>query len=302
MAPTEQKDKRMEHETQSSLIESIGRVELRVRDIDGALGFYRDIVGLEVVDKGADHASLAAPGGPVVLQLSSDGVDAPTKRDATGLYHTAIRFPDRAALANALARLVNAGYAIGASDHGVSEALYIDDPDGNGVELYRDRPRDQWPPPNTQYRTPMFNAPLDLQGLLGDADHGARKGAAPSTDIGHVHLQVSDLATSGAFYVGILGLDLMAEFPGQAGFFSSGGYHHHVGANTWHSRNGSAAPKNHAGLERIVFNVTEEELQKVQLRLTETGHPVTERDNGLVVADPDGIELCFTSEAGSLRT
>ncbi len=297
----------MHHGTQSSLIDSIGRVELRVRDIDGALGFYRDIVGLEVVDKDADHAALSAPGSPVVLKLSSDGVDAVAKREATGLYHTAIRFPDRTALANALARLAEANYRIGASDHGVSEALYIDDPDGNGVELYRDRPRDQWPAPNTEYRTPMFNSPLDLHGLLDDAGDGAgdgaTKGAAPGTDIGHVHLQVSDLERTHAFYVDVLGLDLMAEFPGQAGFFSSGGYHHHIGGNTWHSRHGSAAPKNHAGLERIVFNVSADELEKARLRLTETGHPVTGDGNELIVADPDGIELRFvTSEARPPRT
>lgn len=290
----------MEHRTQSSLIDSIDHVELRVRDIDRALEFYRDIVGLEVVDKSADSASLSAPDGPVVLMLLSEGVDAPAQREATGLYHTAIRFPDRTALANALARLVRAGYRIGASDHGVSEALYIDDPDGNGVELYRDRPRDQWPPPNTQYRTPMFNAPLDLEGLLDDADGGvadggSTEGTAPATDIGHVHLQVSDLETTRAFYVDVLGLDLMAEFPGQAGFFSSGGYHHHLGANTWHSRNRGAAPRNHAGLERIVFITTTAELQKARLRLAEHGSGVSGDDETLVVHDPDGIALHFVT-------
>ena len=283
----------MDQMTTSRLIDSIARVDLRVRDIDAALGFYSDIAGLEVTDKGADHASLSAPGGPVVLELSSDGVDAPAIRESTGLYHTAIRFPDRAALANALARLAENGFRIGASDHGVSEALYIDDPDGNGVEFYRDRPRDQWPAPNTQYRTPMFNAPLDLHGLLEDADDGARAGAAPGTDIGHVHLQVGDLERTRAFLVDVLGLDLMAEFPGQAGFFSSNDYHHHLGANTWHSRHRSPAPKNHAGLERIVFNTSPDELDKARLRLGEHGHPVSGDDNTLVVSDPDGIELVF---------
>jgi catechol 2,3-dioxygenase len=285
--------------TQSTLIDSIANVELRVRDIEEALGFYRDIAGLQVVDKDAEQATLSAPGGPVVLVLRSTGVDSPARRDATGLYHTAIRYPDRGALANALARLVSAGYRIGASDHGVSEALYIDDPDGNGVELYRDRPRDQWPPPNTQYRTPMFNAPLDLDGLLEDAGKDAPDGAAPGTDIGHVHLQVSDLESTRAFLVDVLGLDLMAEFPGQAGFYSSNDYHHHLGANTWHSRHRSAAPKNHAGLERIVFNVSPGELDKARLRLTQTGHAVSGSDEELIVADPDGIALHFVATSGA---
>lgn len=291
----EEKEQPVDQVPTSTLIESIARVDLRVRDIDTALGFYRDVVGLEVTDKGADHASLSAPGGPVVLQLSSVGVDAPAMRESTGLYHTAIRFADRTALANALARLADNGYRIGASDHGVSEALYIDDPDGNGVELYRDRPRDQWPAPNTQYRTPMFNAPLDLHGLLHDADDGARGGAAAGADIGHVHLQVSDLEATRAFLVDVLGLDLMAEFPGQAGFFSSNDYHHHLGANTWHSRHGSAAPKNHAGLDRIVFNTTPGQLDKARSRLEENGHPGAGDDKSLVVNDPDGIELVFTT-------
>ena len=281
--------------TQSTLIDSIANVELRVRDIEEALGFYRDIAGLQVVDKDAEQATLSAPGGPVVLVLRSTGVDSPARRDATGLYHTAIRYPDRGALANALARLVSAGYRIGASDHGVSEALYIDDPDGNGVELYRDRPRDQWPAPNTQYRTPMFNAPLDLQGLLGAADDGAPTTAAPDTDIGHVHLQVSDLERTRAFLVDVLGLDLMAEFPGQAGFYSSNDYHHHLGANTWHSRHRSAPPKNTAGLERVVFNTSPDELDKARLRLGEHGYSVSGDDETLVVDDPDGIELVFTT-------
>lgn len=277
----------------STLIERIDHADLRVRDIEQALGFYRDVAGLDVVEQGPNHAALAAPGGAAIIHLISEGVDAPADRNGPGLYHTAIRYRDRKSLANALARLVKAGYRIGAADHGVSEALYVDDPDSNGVELYRDRPREQWPKPASGERVAMTLDPLDLNALLEEASEGLH---SAGTDIGHVHLEVSDLARTIDFYTEALGLDLMAEYGDQAGFFSSRGYHHHLGANTWHSRGSKPAPKNHAGLERIVFHVeTKRELDDTRKRLEDHGHGVTASDNELVVHDPDGIELRFVT-------
>jgi catechol 2,3-dioxygenase len=289
----EQRSDRGASET-STLIERIDHVVLRVRNIERALGFYRDIAGLEVLDSSQTTAELAPPGGTAILELVSEGVDSPADRRGPGLYHTAIRYKDRAALANALARLVPAGYRIGASDHGVSEALYIDDPDGNGVELYRDRPRDQWPEPAPGERVGMTLEPLDLQALLNEARDPEEH--PTGTDIGHVHLEASDLAQTIDFYVNGLGLDLMAKYGDQAGFFSSRGYHHHLGANTWHSLGQRPAPKNHAGLERIVFGVeTAAELGAAKESLEGYGHAVTLTGNELVVHDPDGIELHFVT-------
>jgi catechol 2,3-dioxygenase len=283
----------MAQRTTSTLIERIDHVVLRVRDIDRSLSFYRDVAGLEVVESSDSTTALAAPGGDAILRLTSEGVDSPANRNGPGLYHTAIRYRDRKSLANALRRLVEAGYRIGASDHGVSEALYVDDPDGNGVELYRDRAREQWPAPAPGEKVAMTLEPLDLQALLQDATDEVR---SEGTDVGHVHLEVSDIHRSIDFYTRVLGLDLMAEYGDQAGFFSSRGYHHHLGANTWHSLGRKPAPKNHAGLERIVFRVeTRDELDDAENRLVDHGAEVTRTDNELVVGDPDEIELRFVT-------
>jgi catechol 2,3-dioxygenase len=278
----------------STLIDHVHRVDLRVREIDSSIGFYRDLAGLEVAETDGGRASLRAPGGQVVLMLDSNGVDAPADHRATGLFHTAIRYPDRLALAHALARIAGAGHRVGAGDHGVSEALYLDDPDGNGVELYRDRPREEWPAPGPGERVRMYTHPVDLNGLLRESEAaGSTPSAAPpGTQIGHVHLQVSDLDRTISFYVDGLGLDLMARLGDQAAFFSSNGYHHHVGANAWNSRGRGPAPPNHAGLERVVFHVGDpDELERVEVRLMGTEHPVKSDDDELIVRDADDIEL-----------
>jgi catechol 2,3-dioxygenase len=281
----------------STLIAHIERVDLRVTDVDRSLGFYRDVVGLTVAEKAEGTVALAPPGGPALLKLSSGGVTGPADNGATGLFHVAIRFPGKAELGDALARLVAAGYEIGAGDHGVSEALYIDDPDGNGIELYYDRPRDQWPAPTGDALVGMTTGPVDLQGLLdaGRSNAAVGDGAAPGTDVGHVHLQVAEIERTVRFYVEELGLDLTQRFGGQAAFLSSNGYHHHIGANTWSSRGGSPARSDRAGLDRIVFAVgSENVLEHARLRLQEHGRR-TSGDEGreLVVEDPDGIELRF---------
>ena len=282
--------------TSSTLIDHIERVDLRVRDIDASLAFYRDIVGLEVADRFDSRASLRAPGGPVMLTLDSTGVIAPAKRDATGLFHIAIRFPTRPALGDALARLASARLEIGAGDHLVSEALYIDDPDGNGVELYRDRPEDEWPEPQGDMIVPMATLPVDLEGVLaeGHGEGAVSQPAAEGTDVGHVHLQVSDVGETTRFFTEVLGLDLIARLGSQAGFYSSNGYHHHIGGNTWNSRHGSPAGPEHAGLGRVVFSVREtDELETLKLRLAEHGVTTEEVGGELVVRDPDRIEFHF---------
>jgi catechol 2,3-dioxygenase len=283
----------------SRLIDHIARVDLRVSDIESSLRFYRDIVGLEVAEQDDRHASLRAPGGPVFFTLDSTGIDAPRIPQSAGLFHNAILFPDRAALGDALARLAASGMAIGAGDHAVSEALYIDDPDGNGVELYRDRPEDEWPAPTDTMMVPMVTDPVDLRGVLesGRGEAAVGQPAAEGTGMGHVHLQVSDLAETVRFYDEELGLDLTGRLGGHAGFFSSNGYHHHLGANTWNSRGSALAPANTPGLQRIVFSVTDvEELEKARLRLGESGR-VTKGTEGvdLFVDDPNGVELVFVA-------
>ena len=278
----------------SNLIDHIARVDLRVQDVERSLQFYRDVVGLEVPEH-QDRVALRSPGGPVFLTLDSRGVDGPADPTAAGLFHIAIRFPSKQALGDALARLAAAHIEIGAGDHAVSEALYIDDPDGNGVELYYDRPADQWPAPTEDMMVPMITAAVDLHGLLaaGSGEDAIGQRAAEGTDMGHVHLQVANIDDAVSFYEAALGLDLTARMGSSAAFFSSNGYHHHIGANSWRSRNGRPAQKNHAGLARVVFAVADtDQVSSARTHLSDRGFEVSSgSDGGVVVEDPAGVEI-----------
>jgi catechol 2,3-dioxygenase len=279
----------------SSLIDGIARVDLRVRDIPTAVAFYIKVVGLEASEIGDTSASLSSPGAPVILRLDSAGVNSAADPRATGLFHTAFRFPTRPSLGDALARIVRAGLPVSAGDHLVSEALYIDDPDGNGVELYWDRPVEEWPPPSGDALIPMATLPVDLENLYAGRGESAPGEPAPrGTDIGHVHLQVSDVEETRRFYVEVLGLDLTARLGGSAAFLSSKGYHHNIGANSWRSHGGRAAPPNRAGLAKVVFAVSdaaELELLARRLRERESQENIAEKE--ITLLDPDGIELQF---------
>jgi catechol 2,3-dioxygenase len=178
---------------------------------------------------------------------------------AAGLFHTAFRFRDRAALAAALRRtaLELQHPLTGASDHGVSEALYLDDPDGLGIELYRDRPVDEWPEAGPEERVHMFTAPLDLDDLLAADSDAAAEIASLGVDIGHVHLKVADVDAAAAFWTDTVGMDLMQRFGPDAVFCGQDGYHHHIGANTWASRGEKLEPKEGPGLERVAIYADE---------------------------------------------
>ena len=284
----------------SRIIEAIRRVDLRVVDVDEALGFYNGVAGLEIADKSHDHAALRSPGGQPLLTLNSDGVTSPAAKRAAGLFHTAFRYPTRSSLGEALARLVAAGYRIGAGDHGVSEALYIDDPSGNGVELYWDRPRDQWPAPAPGERVRMYTEPVDLESLLREAGPNDPPAATTpaGTDIGHVHLQATDIDETVGFYRDVLGFDLMTMFANQAAFLSAQGYHHHIGANVWNSRGQGPTSREHAGLSRVVFAMTgASEMDALARRLSGSGIEPGEDNEGVTVRDPNGVELQFAVAA-----
>jgi catechol 2,3-dioxygenase len=222
---------------------SMGTVRLTVSDIDRARAFYQGALGLTPVElENGDVALGTGAEARALVELHGDSGAPRLDRRATGLFHLAILMPSRPELALALARLAEARWPLdGASDHLVSEALYLSDPDGNGIEIYRDRPRQEWPVRDGQLQ--MATLPLDLRDLAGElADGEARElAAAPGTHMGHVHLQVSELEQTEAFYSGILGFEVTVRaYPGAL-FVSAGGYHHHIGLNTWHSA-GSAPP------------------------------------------------------------
>ncbi len=224
----------------------VGPVALRVASLARSTDFYRQVLGLRVHREGDASAALGA-GGDDLLRLEEDPA-APRPRGTTGLYHFALLLPSRRALARQLWRLLQAGVRPqGVADHLVSEAIYLADPDGNGIELYRDRPRDEWVYDGGQIR--MTTDPLDLDGLLaelGDPEERLQ-GIAPGTVMGHVHLRVSDVAAAEAFYRDVLGFDVTTRFGSSASFLSKGGYHHHIGLNTWESLGAPAPP---AGVAR----------------------------------------------------
>lgn len=232
---------------------NLGPVHLTVSDLDRSLAFYQDVLGLRVHRRSDDDAALGAGEDDLLVLVGELGA-RPAGRHA-GLYHVALLYPSRQELARALVRLAATRAPIdGASDHGVSEAVYLSDPDGNGLELYADRPRDQWPPPAAAGdRVDMYTRALDLQALLAlAADEPPRRHAAAGLRVGHVHLHVADLDAAIGWYTGELGLDLMMRMPGAA-FLSWGGYHHHVGVNTWRGEGVPPAPAGVVGLRHFTI-------------------------------------------------
>ena len=273
----------------------MGRVAVAVADLDRSLAFYRDVLGFAVLAQTADHAVLGAGGTPL-LELAAAPGARPAPPSATGLYHFAILVPSRADLAAWLLHLAESGYPLdGAADHLVSEALYLSDPDGNGIEVYRDRPRADWPRRDGQIR--MATDPLDLQALLDEARAAGRPwaGLPAGTRLGHMHLRVGDLAAARAFYHDVLGFDVMVDLSRFGALFvSAGGYHHHLGLNIWESRGGRAAPPGHAGLRFFTVELPDAEaLAAVRDRLAAAGVPFREAAGILEAADPWDTRISF---------
>ncbi len=212
----------------------ISQVHLRTARLERALEFYSSVLGLKVSHRSGALAILSAkPMAPGLLVLSENPNAASRPPRSTGLYHFALRYETRRDLARAYRRVVKAGYPVGgASDHGVSEAIYLSDPDHNGVELYADRPRSQWRWHNGQVA--MVTTPLDLENLLSTVTaHAILVEPAPQADLGHIHLHVADLAMAERFYSEFLGLAVtQRSYPGAL-FFAADGYHHHIGVNVW---------------------------------------------------------------------
>ena len=276
----------------------LGAVHLTVADLDRSLEFYVEVLGFQVHGRQDNEAHLGVGGEDMLVLTESVGAP-PRPRDTTGLYHYAILQPDRVSLARSLRRLVDKDYPLwGASDHLVSEALYLDDPDGNGIEIYRDRPRGEWRWRGDQVE--MDTRRLDLGGLLREP--GAEEpweGLPADASIGHVHLHVRDLEEAERFYHGVLGFDIVARYGAQALFVSTGGYHHHVGLNTWAGVGASPPPEGSAGLEFFEIHLPDPvELEKVARRLRDAGIDFEEQPNALFLRDHsrNGIYVSAVSQ------
>lgn len=267
----------------------IGGVSLAVRDLGRAAAFYRDVIGLQVVAQEQGAVRLGADGS-AFLDLLHRPDALPDDPATAGLFHTAFLLPSRADLGRWLAHFGALGRRLdGAADHLVSEAVYLHDPEGNGIEIYADRPRAawRWRGEGAERRVEMANRPLDAPGLLRAAAP-PWAGAPPGTRIGHVHLRVGDAREAVRFYGGALGLDLTAAWD-EAAFLSSGGYHHHIAANTWSSAGAGRRDPARAGLLSVTLDIADgPALAGTARRVGTAGHSL---------ADPWGTALTLrTSE------
>lgn len=275
----------------------MGPVALTVRDLEQAQRFYERVLGLADVGADPGRVRLGAPAGEVLVELVGEP-DAPRRPPrTTGLFHLAILVPGRVDLARALGRLVEARWPLaGASDHLVSEALYLADPEGNGIEVYRDRPPEQWRRRGVDIE--MATLPLDLPRLMAELDDGQASvdergeahapGALPAAArIGHVHLNVADIELAERFYGDLLGFDVTVRgYPGAL-FLAAGGYHHHVGVNTWAGAGAPAPPDGSAGLRDFAVELADAgELHAVVDRLRDGGVEVGEGESAATAVDP----------------
>ena len=264
----------------------MGAVHLTVADLTRSLAWYRTALGLEVLEEGDGRAVLGARGTRLLELVEEHGARPAPGR--TGLFHFALLLPDRRSLARWFAHAMRERVRLaGASDHYDSEAIYLSDPDGHGIEIYADRARDVW---EGEVAERMGTDPLDLDGLLGELDDPARDAfdlQPAGTTMGHVHLQVADVAAAIAFYRDVVGFALMAEYGAQAAFLSAGGYHHHVGANTWRSGGAPPPPRGSAALRRFEIVLPDAaERDALAERIAAGGHAVEDDPAGPLVRDP----------------
>jgi catechol 2,3-dioxygenase len=269
----------------------IGAVGLKARDLGRLTDFYRDAIGLSVLDRDAKTARLGA-GGVTLLELEHAPAAIPDDPRTAGLFHIAFLQPTRADLARWLVHAANTRVPLsGASDHLVSEAIYLDDPEGNGIEVYRDRLPEEWRWNGD--RIQMATDRLNLENLAADAGNTAYAGAPDGLRVGHIHLRVGDLAPTQKFY-GTIGLDPTAG-RGGALFMSSGRYHHHVGTNVWQSAGAGKRDDERAGLSWFAIEAADEaERDNATARLKAAGIPLTQSAGGPEARDPFGTRVRFT--------
>lgn len=277
----------------------LGEVKLKVKNLERSARFYQDVVGLKVLKEDSKTVHFTADGQKVLLILEAhpDSVILP-QRTTTGLYHFAILVPNRKQLGLALRHLIQAQIHIGQADHLVSEALYISDPEGNGIEIYRDRPRDTWKR-DAQGNYEMATDPLDWESLLQEAGDDPWNGLPAETTIGHVHLHVADLKSSNEFYTRLLGFDVVGNYAGfSALFVSAGGYHHHLGLNIWAGAGAPNPPSHATGLDYYTIMLpNRSELDVVVKRLQDAGVSTYEEDSALFVNDPSNNRIKLAVKA-----
>lgn len=279
---------------------AVGPVQLAVRDLDRSLAFYTQRIGLEPLpEDGSGPVVLGAAGFPLLSLVENPA--ARTVRGTTGLFHFAILVPTRLDLANVLARFAATGTRLsGAADHGVSEALYLSDPEGNGIEIYRDRPAEDWP--RAGGKLAMITEALDLEALLAEGKKAPSPPTLPAgTIMGHVHLHVRNLAEAESFYVGVLGFEEMQRYGPSALFVATGGYHHRIGLNTWQGEGAPPPPPDATGLRHFLIRLPDRRaLDHVGERLRTVDRSVEPLGEGFFTRDPSGNGLRFELSGSNL--
>jgi catechol 2,3-dioxygenase len=266
----------------------VGKVNIKVEDLDRSIAFYESIIGLQLLSKTKEQALLTADGVTPLVVLERPAEVIPLAGRYSGLYHFALLLPERGDLAVFLRHLIQTGYPFGAGDHYVSEALYITDPDGNGIEVYWDRPSSEWK--WDKGIVEMATLQIDAQGILAESD--APWGVLPKgTIMGHIHLHVGDVKQAEQFYNEGLGFKTVAYYP-QAAFMSTGGYHHHIAINTWQGVGAPTPPLNMVGLSGYTLVYPNEVVrQNAIAHLEQSGIKVTEELDSYSVKDPSGNRI-----------
>jgi catechol 2,3-dioxygenase len=270
---------------------TLGAVHLTVSNLDRSVGYYETAVGLEALERADGRATLGVGGRPLLVLVEVPGA-APAS-GYTGLYHFALLVPERVDLARWLAHAARDRVPlVGLSDHFVSEAIYLSDPDGHGIEIYQDRPRETW---EGLVASRMTTLPLDVDALFGELAGPSSEpfdGLPPGTVMGHVHLKVAAIPDAVGFYRDVLGFGLMAQLGRQAAFLSAGGYHHHIGANTWESGGAPPPPEGSAALRHATIVLPDAvELEGVLGRAAAAGAGAEETAAGRMLTDPSGNRL-----------
>ncbi len=270
---------------------AISTVILTVNNMEQQLHFYTDVMGLKIRHELGDQVVLGTTHKDIVVLRNYP--NAKKSLRTTGLFHLAILLPTREELASWLKHYLSLGYQLeGAADHGVSEALYLSDPEGNGIEMYTDRPHNTWTFRGDKIK--MVTKYLDVQNLLEVAADSFSK-LSVQTTLGHIHLRVSDLKEAKAFYVDLLGFDLMQDDYAGALFVSAGGYHHHIGMNTWNSAGATPPLSNTLGLHSYTIALPNKvELENLASHLSETEYPMKGVSEGLELHDPFGLKVIFS--------
>jgi catechol 2,3-dioxygenase len=273
----------------------INTLHLLIKNLERSVAFYTNVIGMELLIRDEQSASLGV--GETPLLVLREDATAHQVKGTSGLYHFAILVPERDDLSYALRRIAETQSPVqGFADHGVSEAIYLADPDGNGIEIYRDLPRDAWPR-DASGELKMVTDPLDVNGLLAAVDNAAptNRILPPGTTIGHMHLHVRNIDEAVAFYRDALGFNLIQRYGPSAAFLAAGDYHHHIGVNTWAGIGAPPKPEDAVGLQEFTIHLpVGSDLASISENLRKSAIPFDEENKTLAVSDPSGNKLRFS--------